>query len=198
MSTLLNLFSGSREREAYLTLKSLIRPNQNVFSQVRLADVIDIEDAQLDQADKDFALKASFDLLVVDREYRPIHAVELHGVHHAFEPQRTRDERKRRICRIAALPLTEIPNSSPSMRAQLVAVAAACQPGGTYIRGDTSLSGELVAKVVAPCLPVPGGPVENPLTPSTWTCFGCGTEWAEPYSWAPNCLLCGKDRFSFP
>lgn len=194
MGTLLNLFTGSREREAYLTLRSLIPPNQKVFSKVRLADVIDIEDTRLDQGDKDFALKASFDLLVVDKDYQPIHAVELHGAHHAFEPQRTRDERKRRICRIAGLPLTEIPNSSPSIRAELVAVAALCQPGATHLPTDTSLearepeaSGERYAAM--PRLE---------LCPEVWTCFRCGTKWTKPWSWAPNCLHCGKDRFDFP
>ena len=193
MRTLLNLFTGSREREAYVTLKSLIWPNQEVFPKVRLADVIDIEDTRLDQADKDFALKASFDLLVVDRDYRPIHAVELHGVHHALEPQRTRDERKRRICGVAGLPLTEIPNSSLSMRAELVAVAAAGQPGATYLRRDTALKvwepfpGGTIAWVV-------GVPVPNS---GTITCYGCGTEWTDPWTWAGECLHCGND-LAFP
>jgi len=169
MGILLNLFSGGREHEAYSILRSELPANLHLFTKVRLADIIDIEDRRLDQRDKDFALKASLDFLVTDQNYSPVHAVELHGIHHRFEPQKTRDERKRRICRIAGLKLTEIWALSPTMRAELL--------------GRVIPARQLVSR----------GSEPEVAYPEQRTCHGCGWTAEEPWTSLPYCVICGRD-----
>ena len=177
MGTLLNLFAGSREYEAYSILGATLPANRHLFTKVRLADVIDIEDTRLEQRDKDFALKASFDLLITDENYWPVHAVELQGIYHQFEPQISRDIRKRRICHIAGLRLTEIACSSSEIRQ------------------------ELLARVVSVEGHAPKLAERDAPTTTMRTCPDCGCTY--PDSWwtlLEECLVCGKDLllYDFP
>jgi hypothetical protein len=174
MGTILNLFAGSREYEAYSILGGALPANRHLFTKVRLADVIDIEDTRLDQRDKDFALKASFDFLITDENHWPVHAVELQGIYHQFEPQISRDKRKRRICKIAGLRLTEIACSSSEMRQELLSKVVSVEEYASELAEQSA------------------------STDTTWACPRCGRSYPDSYwNLLPDCLVCGVDLLPY-
>jgi hypothetical protein len=81
---------------------------RRVHCKPRLADVLPVNDGQISDADPTYALRAHFDFVVTDREGLAEIAVEFDGPHHHREPQRRRDERKARICRMYMLPLLRV------------------------------------------------------------------------------------------
>ena len=65
---------------------------------MRLKDVLPIDGSGVSDADYHFSLQAHFDFVVVDKDTRPLFAVEFDGRHHNDPVQAARDTRKNSLC----------------------------------------------------------------------------------------------------
>jgi Protein of unknown function (DUF2726) len=80
----------------------------SVFSKIRLADVLPIEQSGITAPEYKFCLQAHFDFVVADSNQLPLFAVEFDGPTHRSPIQQKRDATKERICEKFSLPLLRI------------------------------------------------------------------------------------------
>ena len=80
----------------------------SVFSKIRLADVLPIEQSGITAAEYKFSLQAHFDFVVADSDQLPLFAVEFDGPSHRRKIQQERDATKGRLCQRFSLPLLRI------------------------------------------------------------------------------------------
>jgi hypothetical protein len=80
----------------------------SVFSKIRLADVLSIEQSGITAAEYKFCLQAHFDFVVSDSNQLPLFAVEFDGPTHRSHIQQRRDATKEKICARFSLPLLRI------------------------------------------------------------------------------------------
>ena len=80
----------------------------SLFSKIRLADVLPIEQSGITSAEYKFSLQAHFDFVVADSDQQPLFAVEFDGPSHRRQIQQDRDATKERLCQRFALPLLRI------------------------------------------------------------------------------------------
>src|SRR6266704_2970842 len=91
----MGLFLNNYERVTYDKLKAVAdRVGAHVFSKVRLADVIPVNNSGISSAEFTFALKSHVDFLVTNSEQEPQFCVEFDGPKHRDEDQIRRDEIK--------------------------------------------------------------------------------------------------------
>ena len=80
-----------------------------VFTKIRIADVLDIENSGISDKEYKYALMAHFDFVVSDYDSMPKFAVEFDGLQHKTDASAIRrDELKNGICRKFDLPLLRI------------------------------------------------------------------------------------------
>lgn len=84
------------------------RFDARVFSKVRLADTLVIDNSGLNDSHYTFALKSHFDFVVTDKDTEPLFSVEYDGPSHSSAIQRKRDEQKNAICSHLEHPLLRI------------------------------------------------------------------------------------------
>ena len=102
------LFNSS-EQPAYERLKSICDENgAQVFSKIRLADVLPIENSGISNQAYSFALKSHFDFVVAGSDLIPRFAVEFDGPMHRQSDQKERDKLKDDLCKRFDLPLLRI------------------------------------------------------------------------------------------
>jgi hypothetical protein len=71
----------------------------HVFPKVRVADVFPLENQTISPKHLSYALKAHFDFVVTDKDYRPLFCVEFDGpLHETSAKQQERDRLKNEIC----------------------------------------------------------------------------------------------------
>ncbi len=97
------------EKVTYERLKPVCERNAaTVFAKVRLKDALPVENSGITNEDFKFSLQSHFDFLVVDRDAKPLFAVEYDGRQHAQPEQRARDHRKNALCERFELGLLRI------------------------------------------------------------------------------------------
>jgi hypothetical protein len=97
------------EEKTNLRLASLCASwGSRIFSKVRIADVLQIDNSGISNSDYTFALRAHFDFVVADAQTQPLFAVEFDGPLHATDGQRRRDEVKNRLAARFGLPLLRV------------------------------------------------------------------------------------------
>ncbi len=97
------------EEATHSRLSRICQENMaRVFSKVRVADVLPIEQSGLPGDEFGFALRSHFDFVVADTGHLPLFAVEFNGPSHASTVQKRRDELKVRLCRRFDFPLLQI------------------------------------------------------------------------------------------
>jgi hypothetical protein len=80
-----------------------------IFSKIRVADTLIIENSGLPKDEYSYALKAHFDCVVVNKDSIAEFAVEFDGLQHKFDTKSIhRDELKNNICRKLNFPLLRI------------------------------------------------------------------------------------------
>jgi hypothetical protein len=84
------------------------RNGAHVFSKVRIADAIPLNNSGVSDADFSFALKAHLDFLVTDANYSTLFAVEFDGPTHRTDTQQQRDRQKDTLMERFTLPLLRI------------------------------------------------------------------------------------------
>jgi hypothetical protein len=90
-----------------------------VFSKIRIADVLNIDHSGLDNDHFGFALKAHFDFVVADGDHVPLFAVEFDGPHHErYERSKLNDKRKNLICEYLDFPLARVRDEHLFQRAR--------------------------------------------------------------------------------
>ncbi len=105
MSPLLDKY----EKVTYEHLKPICDHNgATVFAKVRLKDVLPVDGSGISAEDFGFSMKSHFDFVVVDRETRPLFAVEYDGAAHSQPNQAARDVRKNALCERFGLGLLRI------------------------------------------------------------------------------------------
>ncbi|HWZ71258.1 MAG TPA: DUF2726 domain-containing protein [Casimicrobiaceae bacterium] len=83
------------EEATHLSLaKACERNGARVYTKVRCADVLPIEQSGISDEHYGYALRAHFDSVVCDESHRPLFAVEFDGPSHTSEEQQERDVKK--------------------------------------------------------------------------------------------------------
>lgn len=80
----------------------------NVFSKVRIADVVELSKSGIRDELYTYALKAHFDFVVCDKNLIPEFAVEFNGPSHCSPEQKYKDDLKIEICKLSHLPILQI------------------------------------------------------------------------------------------
>ena len=102
-------FLNNYERVTYDKLKAVAdRVGAHVFSKVRLADVIPVNNSGISDSEFTFALKSHVDFLVTDSEQEPQFCVEFDGPRHRDEQQSKRDEIKNEVLARFDMPFMRI------------------------------------------------------------------------------------------
>ena len=97
------------EETTHLRLKEVCEKHgANIYSKVRLADVLPIEGSGISDAEYKFALQAHYDFVVTNEAHTPLFAVEFDGPLHSNEKQQARDNTKNELCKKFALPILRI------------------------------------------------------------------------------------------
>jgi hypothetical protein len=76
-----------------------------VYAKVRIADVCEITNSGVADAEYSFALRAHFDFVVADADHMPLFVVEFDGPSHDSPAQHERDCVKERLCEHFSVPL---------------------------------------------------------------------------------------------
>lgn len=93
-----NPFLNSYEQITYSKIKAITDlVDAHVFSKVRLADVLPINNSGISDLDFKFALQSHVDFLVTDSKYSPLFSVEFDGPTHKIKKQIERDIKKNRL-----------------------------------------------------------------------------------------------------
>jgi len=79
-----------------------------VYSKVRLADILPIDNSGVSSIEYSFALRSHLDFVVANSETLPLFAVEFDGPTHTSIKQKERDSIKDRLCKKFELPLLRI------------------------------------------------------------------------------------------
>lgn len=91
LKRLLNL----QEEATYHSLRQACERNEaHVYTKVRCADVLPIEQSGISDDHYAYALRAHFDFVVCDDQHHPLFAVEFDGPDHATPEQQSRDVKK--------------------------------------------------------------------------------------------------------
>lgn len=99
------------------------KQNARVFSKIRVADAIDINDSGLSNEVYSYALKAHFDFVFTDSSSIALFAVEFDENHHFTDPKTIhRDKLKKRVCENLGLPLLRIDKAYLSRVGQFATV----------------------------------------------------------------------------
>lgn len=94
------------ERKLYKLIEKWYFHGYQIQRQVRLADIIDIDQLELNHKEFETAKKLSFDIVIIDEENKkPIAAFEFDGPSHKNRIRRLCDYLKNRICQEANFPL---------------------------------------------------------------------------------------------
>lgn len=80
----------------------------NVFSKVRIADVINISKSGINDNLYSYALTAHFDFVITDQNLMPEFVIEFNGPSHNDSAQKSRDKKKIELCKLFDLPLLVI------------------------------------------------------------------------------------------
>ena len=101
---------NAHERETRKLLSNAAEKNgAQVFTKIRIADVLDINGSGLDNDHFGFALKGHFDFVVANGDDLPLFAVEFDGPYHLQnKPSQENDRRKNLICERLAFPLARV------------------------------------------------------------------------------------------
>ena len=101
---------NSQEEKTHAILNDIAKEYKaKVFTKIRVADVLDIENSGLSDKEYKYALMAHFDFAVADYDSMPKFAVEFDGSQHKSDPSAIRrDELKNNICRKFDFPLLRI------------------------------------------------------------------------------------------
>ncbi|MGI8981848.1 MAG: topoisomerase DNA-binding C4 zinc finger domain-containing protein [Pirellulaceae bacterium] len=100
---------NSPERITYGRLCEVTaRHAADVYTKVRLADVLAIENSGLPEALYAFALQAHYDFVITGKDHVPLFAVEFDGPQHEDSPQIERDLKKNELSRRFHLPLLRV------------------------------------------------------------------------------------------
>lgn len=83
----------------------------NLYTKIRLADVLNIEGSGIESDYYSFSLKSHFDFLVCDMRQYPLFAIEFDGPTHQEHRQTLRDQKKNTLCERFNLPLLRIKNN---------------------------------------------------------------------------------------
>jgi hypothetical protein len=103
---LVNLHEAAAKRVLQRTAD---RNGAEVYTKVRIADVLEIDHSGLDNTLYGYALKAHFDFVVVNEDNEPLFAVEYDGPGHGDDADtQERDHRKNVICKRLGLPLARV------------------------------------------------------------------------------------------
>lgn len=102
-------FFTRSERALYSQLKNNVLPSYEVFSKVRLADLLVIK-AQGSEYFKAFGRisQKHVDFVICDQEYRPLLVIELDGDSHSRSKQKKADETKDQALQAAGLPILRL------------------------------------------------------------------------------------------
>jgi len=79
-----------------------------VYSKVRVADVLPIENSGISNDEYRFALQSHFDFVVTNTDQTPLFSVEFDGPTHQTKKQKLRDERKEQLCLNFDFPILRI------------------------------------------------------------------------------------------
>lgn len=80
-----------------------------IFSKVRIADILPIENSGINDSDYRFAMLGHFDFVVTDSESEPLFAVEFDGPHHdSDEDQKRRDAIKDNLVEFFNFPMLRV------------------------------------------------------------------------------------------
>ena len=97
------------EEKTYSLLRQGCEPwGANVFAKVRLADVLEVDNSGLSEADFGFALRSHFDFVITEDDFAPLFAVEFDGPSHKTDKPFARDQRKNKLCERFELPLLRV------------------------------------------------------------------------------------------
>lgn len=79
-----------------------------VYTKIRIADILPIENSGIDHVLYRYALQAHFDFVITNINKEPLFAVEYDGPIHYEDRQVERDNKKRQICEIFNFPLLRV------------------------------------------------------------------------------------------
>lgn len=97
------------EEAVHLRLKDVCEKHgANIYSKVRLADVLPIEDSGISDTEYKFALQSHFDFVVTNDTHDPFFAVEFDGPLHSDKKQQARDNLKNELCKRFSFSLLRI------------------------------------------------------------------------------------------
>lgn len=97
------------EEATHLRLREVCEKHgANIFSKVRLADVLPIEGSGISDTEYKFALQSHYDFVVSNDVHTPLFAIEFDGPLHVNEKQQARDKTKNDLCEKFDLPLLRI------------------------------------------------------------------------------------------
>ncbi|WP_082207279.1 DUF2726 domain-containing protein [Corallococcus macrosporus] len=92
--------------------------NLRVFSQVALAQVLNINNSGLTESEFSYALKASFDFVIARQDSRALFAVEADGEYHEDKNKRELDHLKNSICNKLSMPLIRVGKKAVEVKLQ--------------------------------------------------------------------------------
>jgi hypothetical protein len=102
------LLNKSEER-TYSEITSVEHIKESdVFSKIRIADVLRIENSGVTADLYSYALKAHFDFVIADKNLEPIFAIEFDGPSHIEPEQIQRDQKKIALCELFDFPILRI------------------------------------------------------------------------------------------
>ena len=102
------LFNKSEETVYQQLIKSESISQSNVFSKIRIADVINITNSGISKNWYSYALKAHFDFVICDDSFMPKFVIEFNGPSHLDEKKKMQDDIKAGLCKRFDLPLLQI------------------------------------------------------------------------------------------
>jgi hypothetical protein len=95
-----------------------------IFTKLRVADVLEIENSGISSEQYSYALKAHFDFLICDKSDLPLFAVEFDGPSHKRPRQQRNDDLKNSLCDRLGLPLLRINSNHLTKRYRRMAPLA--------------------------------------------------------------------------
>ena len=99
------------EEATHLRLRNVCEKHgASVYTKIRLADILPIENSGISDIEYKFALQSHFDFVISDDKHSPLFAVEYDGPLHINKDQQARDKKKELLCKKFDFPLLRINN----------------------------------------------------------------------------------------